>query len=890
MFALLVFESPQLVPVAIALGIVLTAAVLWLYARQAQSTGPTGWGSALLRWTAVAALVFSILKPVILTPKTGEQWGAVVILLDRSRSMGVVDSGRSPAELVALGAALGVLPPAARSDAAERLVLDLDRLQSRLDEVVSAQSDLEYARISGRGIADRQAKLRQASARYADAAGPILAQEPRFARSGPVQQALRDLRAVPGANGKDPWGNAARVIRQAHDAAQKDQAASDELLYRSNDRVRRACDALAKRSRLQLVEDAVLRPTAGLVDRLKDSMPVVGMVFDGSVAPVDLLSDGKPLSTLQLAATASESDLSGAVGSAVAALSGRPIRAVVLLSDGRQVGGRGDLTSGLRPSGVPVFTVGVAPSQVPDASIWNVSLPPTAFAGESIEAQVEVRHTGGIKPPAEIRLKTGAREFVARLTPRAEARARQSTARVTLNAASDEPQSAAQRILFTLPRSDGEVSLENNTVERWLKVSGDKVRVAVCTAAPSWDFQYLRGTLSRAPWVQLESQVLDPVHPRLGLSPQQILDQDVLVLSDLPASSLDFNQWAAVDRMVRQRGGSVILVPGAAHPISEYLEQPTAASLLLPFSDAKPTWKEWPGEQPAFHFVPTSLGERTALGLGEPHEPVGRVWQDLPGVFHYLQIPDHSLRPGVQKLLLESESGSAVLTEQRQGGGQVLFLGLNETWRWRLKTGERDADRFWRQLVRYAAGEPYAASRGPIALDVSRMSIEPGNPLYVRARVRGATAPAENARSCELDIIRQQRVVSRRQLERVGLGQFAGELRDLPEGNCVLQLRGTDAGGAEVVVRVPVHVAASFETEMRDISGDPNRLAKIARASGGQYLPLDQVDRLPERLAALRETESRFLRRPLWNSPYLFAFVFACLCGEWALRKRVGLA
>jgi hypothetical protein len=619
-------------------------------------------------------------------------------------------------------------------------------------------------------------------------------------------------------------------------------------------------------------------------------MPVVGMAFDGAVAPVELVSDGKPLVELGLTATAGESDLSGAVASAIAALSGRPIRAIVLLSDGRQVGGRGDLTSGLRPSGVPVFTVGLAAPQVPDASIWNVSLPQTAFAGESIEAQVEVRHTGGIKPPAEVRVKTGARELVARLTPRTEARARESTARVTLNAAPDDPQSAAQRIVIALPSSDGDVTLENNLVERWLKVSSDKVRVAVCTAAPSWDFQYLRGTLSRAPWVQLESQVLDPVHPRLGLSPQQILEQDVLILSDVPAKSLDFNQWAAVDRMVRQRGGSVILVPGAAHPISEYLEQPTAASLLLPFSDARPAWKEWPGEQPAFHFVPTPLGERTALGLGEPHEPVARVWQDLPGVFRFLQIPDRSLRSGVQKLLLESDSGSAVLTEQRQGAGQVLFLGLNETWRWRLKTGERDADRFWRQLVRYAAGEPYAASRGPIALDVSRVSVEPGTPLHVRARVRGAKSPAETARFCELHIIRQQRIVSRRQLERVGPGQFAGELRDLQEGDCVLQLRGTDAGGGEVVVKVPVHVATGFEAEMRDISGDPSRLAKIARASGGQYLTIDQVNHLPERLAALRETESRFLRRPLWNSPYLFAFVFACLCGEWALRKRVGLA
>ena len=77
---------------------------------------------------------------------------------------------------------------------------------------------------------------------------------------------------------------------------------------------------------------------------------------------------------------------------------------------------------------------------------------------------------------------------------------------------------------------------------------------------------------------------------------------------------------------------------------------------------------------------------------------------------------------------------------------------------------------------------------------------------------------------------------------------------------------------------------------MRDVSGDPARLAKLARASGGQYLPIEHVDRLADRLNSLRETESQYLRRPLWNSPYLYAFVLACLACEWALRKRLGLA
>src|SRR5205807_3882757 len=117
------------------------------------STGPVGWAAVLLRWVAVAALAASILKPVLLTPKTAEQWGALVVLLDRSRSMSVVDTGRSPAEMVALAAGLGRLAPGVRPDAAEQLATDLERVQAIVQDALTAQSDLEYARVSGRGIA-----------------------------------------------------------------------------------------------------------------------------------------------------------------------------------------------------------------------------------------------------------------------------------------------------------------------------------------------------------------------------------------------------------------------------------------------------------------------------------------------------------------------------------------------------------------------------------------------------------------------------------------------------------------------------------------------------------------------------------------------------------------
>jgi hypothetical protein len=897
--ASLIFENLRFWPLSAALGCALTAALLWLYPAQIRGAGMGKWLPLLLRWLAVAALSLSLLKPVILRPKSAEQWGAVVFLVDCSKSMSVVDPGRTPAELVALAGALGRLPPGTRSEIALSLAADIANLETRAREVVNGQSDLDYARVSGRGIEGKQANLQQYLDRYGQAAAVLAVRSHAFPEGSGLKQRLLEIGTPPAKEARDIWADEVkRQMERLRAAVRAFQTSADEQLYKENSDVRTACNAVAKLSRLELTEDALIHPDTGLVYQLEGNIPAIGLAMDRGLSLLSLTANGHPVAALSMQANAKESDIAGAVATAMNGLSGRAVRAVVLLSDGRQVGGRGDVMSGLRPSGVPVFTIGVAADRTPDVALNSVSLSATsAFAGETIEGEATVVDDGGIKAPAELHITTSSGEQIERLSPRARRdrreRGREWVSHFAIAVTANDGQ-AAERIVFSVPESPGEASVENNRVERWVKVSSNKLKVAVCTAAPTWDFQYLRSTLSSRPWVRLESQVLDPEHPKLGLTPGQILDQDVLILSDVPVGALNVNQWDAVHTLVTTRGGSVVLVAGTSYPFADYALQPIAKA-LLPFHDVRPTWKEWPGEQPAFHFTPTPQGERQMLRLGESAEGDERRWQDLPGVFRFLQIPDRNIYPDVQRLLIETESQSPVLTERRLGAGRAFFLALNETWRWRLKSGDREADQFWRQLVRHAAGEPYAVSNGPLALDVDRVVAQPGEAFHVRARTRGGKVASRWTKSYPLDVLQNGKVISTRELAPVGAGHFGGAIGDLPEGDYQFQLRSAasitaSSGTSSPVVRLAVHVADSDEAEMRDLSGDPTLLTRIARSSGGEYLPIEQVDRLPRRLNALHETESQFARTPLWNSPVFFGFILACFAGEWALRKRFGLA
>jgi hypothetical protein len=953
---LIQWESPRLLPWAISLACVLAIAVVWFYPVQVRSIRwPWRWAMPGLRVTALVVLALAIARPVATRVEAVGQGGTVAVLVDRSASMDVADTERSPAELVALADSFGLLPTGVRGGGATtrpagakgpppptlaQITGTFSELRSTAQQAFRAQGDLEYSRVSGQGIEAAQARLNESASRVA-ALGTSLTQLALSALPGPANTVLRErLRALgrlPAPDARGTWVAIARDrIERAGEALSAFQVSSDARLFESNTEVRDACAALKTHTRFQLACAALLRPSAGLAARLGDKAPLKGFAFAEDLSPLGPLSpnpsaalaasdssgiDDDPTNPASVANAAllpvspdgGGTDLSGSVTAALARLDPGTVRAVVLFSDGREVGA--DVNHGVAPaaSGVPVFTIAVAPAASPhDISFSSVQLPHSAFVGETVNIRATLHAAGFTPEPGDVRLSLGGGSELARGKP---GRARDGAPVADFSVKLDQP--GAQQVTLSIPAALDEASVKNNTIDRWVKVLPEKIRVAAYAAAPGWDFQFLRSALSRTPWVRLEAGVLDPDHPKLPLTPEQILQQDVLVLDDVPVEALDADQWDAVyNKLVKERGGSVILVAGSDNAIAGYQSQ-IAASALLPFDPArvKPAWKVWPGEKPNFRVVPAAGWEKSDFGamLRLDNSDAGnRRWLELPALFRVMPVPVGVLRANARPLLIQAESAlsaggapgvSAVLSESRPGLGRSLLLGTDETWRWRLGAGERFQDRFWAQLVRYAAEEPYAARKGAVALDVDAVAITRGEPVRARARLYDAalqSAAAASADAMRLEIRSAVQIVRTLPLSQaaVGSGRWEAVITGLPVGNYQVRLLtpavplGAATGPEDTPggLEVPLHVVGGMEAELRNLTGDPDRLRRLAESTGGETLRLDEIAGLPKRLANLGESHPRISRLPLWDSPWLLVFVVACLAAEWALRKRFGLA
>src|SRR5579871_5011380 len=379
--AFLNLESGYLWPLATGGCLAATVVIAWLYSPQVRGGGVGGFLLLALRWVALVALALTLLKPVLFETGESSTGGGVEVLLDCSKSMGVVDTGRTVPQQVALAAALGRLPPGVRPDVGAGITQQARQVENLAQAVINSQSDLDYARVVGRGMGDRQTALHAAVQRYANAARDLS----NHADSAPVgsdlRAALTDLSNVPDADRRRAWTDLVARLAKVRDLIAKSQAAADQQLYETDAAVRKACDTLAKMSRLQLAEDALIGP-GGIGPNLAANGSLSVFAIDQDLRPVTLgKRSGGLAGVARLQAVGKGSNLTSAVSAAASSANERGTRAIVVFSDGRQTGGRADVVSAMRPSGVPVFTIAMAAPTVSDAWISSVTLPSSAFLG-----------------------------------------------------------------------------------------------------------------------------------------------------------------------------------------------------------------------------------------------------------------------------------------------------------------------------------------------------------------------------------------------------------------------------------------------------------------------------------------------------------------------------
>jgi hypothetical protein len=604
--------------------------------------------------------------------------------------------------------------------------------------------------------------------------------------------------------------------------------------------------------------------------------------------------------------------------------------AIVVMTDGRDNASKLTLTEAAeacRDKGVPLYIYGVGSSSGGVLQIKDVSLPSTVFVDDKpdvkddpIEVGVRWRCRGFKQGTVLLTMKLGQQIIRREISVKEGEELRELVTFVP-----DKGKEGKRDFTATL-----ELKGDETTRDQWqrsVQVKNNRVKVLYVERVPRREYKFLQPLLDRDRRVLARFFLIEG-DPRLAegrptdSDSSQFLDKfpenfpdpssrdpdakpyDLLILGDVSPSSLGTQGIKAIQKFVKE-GGGLVVIAGRQHMPSDYVDSPLAEVLPVEFTQQiSPIQAE--ARTQAFKPLLTYDGEQSGMiALADSQEDNLRLWkEDLwkDGRGFHWSYPVSALRPAATALLVHPEQRTTqkpndrpmpLIASHYYGKGEALFLGIDETWRWRDSTGDRLTSRFWGQIVTQLGLPHLLGHSRRVQLELERGEAMLGRPGTVKARLldkdyEPLTRPSVRAVLVQQDAAEGQKREQPIELKHIKSmpGEYRAALPNDTPGR--FELRVDEAEGLEPSsLTYRVEQPPGHETEIAGMAEEALRSA--AQTSGGRFY---REEDLPHLAADIEPRALPFVHRQeilLWSPLTMLLFV-ALITAEWVLRKFSNLS
>jgi hypothetical protein len=696
-------------------------------------------------------------------------------------------------------------------------------------------------------------------------------------------------------------------------------AGTDDQARQAFSRVVQRIDGLS-RGQLGL---SIVGADGGLLNPMEQNHDVTLLGFSESAVPIrrEVLAQlGPP--------TGAATDLGAPLDAATSAAD-NPTVAVVLLTDGRHTTDVSPVTKAavLGKAGVPIYPV-LLGSRVPppDLAIARVQAPATVFKGAEAALTVTVQanalngRTLSVEvvrpghPPIVERIEHpgGSRQHVIRIPVRLE-------------------ESGVHPLTVRVHPEPEDTHPENDSRTATIQVADDRAKVLLIDGEARWEHHYLAAALARDPSIEVQSIIFS--QPRIGRTidgddataalparrlpsePDALDVYDAIVVGDVTPEQLSAEDRARLDRYVTERGGTLIVTAGKRAMPNAYFRSSfdnDPIRKLLPIDTCRIVTS-----MTGFSLSPTSEGALASfLQLGNTLGASVERWADLPKIYWGAL---GRVKPGAAVLATDRDpnattSGDIATWEKEHalvawhnvGFGRVLYIGVDGTWRFRLRIGDAIHHRFWGQILRWAAADqPLMAGNASVRFGARRSIVPQGEDVEIAARWLDIRQPLKLNSAASVRIVRTMPNRPDEPVATVPLSRqesrprdLAAKIRDLPAGEYAAELVIPDRaseltvagpGGKASPLRAHFRVTPRESTELSDLSCDIPLLEEIAAKSGGRVFQADEASQIVPLLAQRMITRDVHHERRLAESWITLVALLLLLGFEWALRKAAGL-
>ena len=584
----------------------------------------------------------------------------------------------------------------------------------------------------------------------------------------------------------------------------------------------------------------------------------------------------------QLEATGGETAIGNNLRTLLNKRRGEPLAGIFLVTDGVSTTGEIplDAAESLRDAGIPLYIYGEGSTDVQDLAIESVDVARASLVGDAVPVTVRVRSQGMAGKTGRVALTlAGAKAADKEITFGEDGTAEVSLAFLPNQAGDFELEA-------TVESPDGtEIIAENNSWSRNLRILDSRIRVLIVEESPRWEFKYIQAMLLREQRVDLDCLVFDadpevtrtPNSPYIENFPQRredLFKYDLVLLGDVDPRKFSPSQLESIGSYVADAGGSLAVLSGKRFTPHAYRFSSLAS--LLPVEPLAAS------TQPATRKVqltPTAFGLKSPMLQLEdtPEESLAR-WKKLPPI--YWTAKSSAAKPAADVYLTNPLDGSPVLAMQKYGAGEVLFLGTDNTWRWRKNIGDLYHATFWGQVVQRLAGTRLLAGSRRTQLKIDRETYQPDQRITVYAKLSDtAWQPMrdETVRATLQDQDGNRQQVQLRQIPEQP-GQYRAEITAPEAGRYQLSVNSDPDSPIDITVTEP-------NAELDNPSMNEPLLQQLAQMTGGEYFTAETINNLPAAIGNKTARVQTQTQTDLWASPLIFILIILTITTEWVMRK-----
>ncbi len=678
--------------------------------------------------------------------------------------------------------------------------------------------------------------------------------------------------------------------------------------------------------------------------KLADDFRLRRYLFDSAVEPVDTFVGRKMLGN--------ESAIFQSLRSLGDRYQGQPLAGVLLFSDGNATDRKSE--EDLSKLGFPVYPVRIGTSiNQRDVNIVSTTTRQSDFETSPVTIHASVTHKGFPGESVSVDLLDGSNKVLQSQTVKLKAEGEPVPVEFRFRPEKSGVQGfqvAVRREVATVAATESEtrsleVTLGNNRRFQVVDRGRGPYRILYLAGRPNWEFKFLKRALDEDDEIRLTSliriarkepkfsfrdtkvetanplfsgfeDILDeekakfdePVFARIGLTEagqlqkgfpkdtEELFAYSAVIIDDLEHEFLSQDQQSMLRQFVTIRGGGLLVLGGQESMRGRGFSDSVLSQLLPIYCDDDSTGSvddRADGEpksivryqlsregwlQPFLRLADNELSERDRLDRMPAFQVLNRM---------------NKVKPGASVLaeaMIDGKEQVPVFISQRFGKGRTATLMIGDMWRWALHhegSGASPLFQAWRQMLRWMIADVPRAIQ--MQLGESRGSSRVANLVVL---VKGPDFKAVDNAVVKISVTSPsgKTIVADAEASAKTAGQYDALFVAEDEGVYSATAEVASPDGSKLGMAQLGWVYQPSASEFQSLGENVPNLQGIAGESGGTVVNWNELDSFVANVPSTRVPITETKIYPLWHQGWVLVTALACVCFEWGLRRRYGMA